>query len=76
MSALSSRPPIGGTADQLIRRVVANELGSEERDHSHWMFRLETATKNGQQEVDEVVETKDGDLKIPILINGGEVTPK
>ena len=40
------------------------------------MFRLETATKNGQQEVDEVVETKDGDLKIPILINGGEVTPK
>jgi len=40
------------------------------------MFRLETATKNGQQEVDEVVETKDGDLKIPILINGREVTPK
>jgi hypothetical protein len=38
----------GGTADQLIRQVVANELGSEERDHSHWMFRLETATKNGE----------------------------
>src|SRR5436853_2080201 len=76
MSALSSRPPIGGTADQLIRRVVANELGSEERDHSHWMFRLETATKNGQQEVDEVAETKEGDLKIPILINGREGTPK
>jgi hypothetical protein len=31
---------------------------------------------NGQQEVEEVVETKEGDLKIPILINGREGTPK
>ena len=77
LSALPSRPPpIRGTADELIRRVVANELASEEWDHSHWMFRLETATKNGQQEVDEVVETKNGDLKIPIIINGRGVTAK
>ena len=77
VSALSSRTiPAAIPGDELIRRVIANELASEERDHSHWMFRLETATKNGQQEVDEVVETKNGDLKIPIIINGREVTAK
>jgi hypothetical protein len=76
ISALQSRtPPAAIPGDELIRRVIANELRSEERDHSHWMFRLETATKNGQQEVEEVVETKNGDLKIPIIINGRDSGP-
>jgi hypothetical protein len=71
----------GGTnsndaAQELVRRVVANELQSEQQDHSHWMFRLDTFKPNGQQEVDEVVETKDGDLKRPLLINGRELTPE
>lgn len=54
----------------LVRKVVANELRTENADHSHWMFRLETQKPNGPKEVDEVVETKSGDLKRPILING------
>lgn len=56
--------------DELVRRVVENELKSEQEDHNHWSFRLNTQKSNGQSEVDEVVETKDGDLKRPILING------
>jgi len=60
---------------ELVRRVVQNELRAEEQDHSHWMFRLETEKKNAQTEVDEVIETKDGDLKRPLLFNGRELTP-
>lgn len=59
------------TPDELMRQVVSNELRAEELDHSHWMFRLETK-KNAQTEVDEVIETNDGDLKRPILFNGHE----
>ncbi len=60
--------------EALIRRVVQNELGAERQDHSHWMFRLEEQDKNGQIEVDQVVETKDADVKRPILINGHPLT--
>lgn len=62
--------------DELVRRVIQNEQKAEREDNSHWMFRLTTNNKNGQQEVDQVVETKDGDLKRPILINGRELTAK
>ena len=64
------------SANELVRRVVTNELKAEGQDHSLWMFRLETEKPNAQKEVDEVVETKDGDLKRPILIHGRELTPE
>jgi len=55
---------------ELARRVLANELKSEQQDHSHWMFLLKTYKPAGQTEVDQVIETKDGDIKRPVLING------
>jgi hypothetical protein len=58
--------------NKLVRRVIANELKSQEQDHRHWSFRLNTEKPHGQTEVDEVVETKVGDLKRPLLINGRE----
>jgi hypothetical protein len=61
-------------ADELARRVTANELKAEQQDQSHWSFRLEIQNANGQKELDEVVETKNGDLKRPLLINGRELT--
>src|ERR1700722_20388784 len=61
---------------ELARRIVQNELRIEAQDHSHWMFRLETERNNGRSNVDEVVETTHGDLKLPISIDGGELTPK
>jgi hypothetical protein len=61
---------------ELARRVIQNELLAEGQDHSHWMFRLETERKNGEMEVDEVVETNDGDLKFPIVIDGRELIMK
>ena len=40
------------------RVVITNEARAEDQDHSHWMFLLETQTKNSQKEIDEVVETR------------------
>jgi hypothetical protein len=57
-------------ADQLARHVVANEIRVEKQDHSHWMFRLDTKKPDSSEEVDRVVETKNGDLRYPILIDG------
>jgi hypothetical protein len=62
-----------GTRDPL---VIENELNAERADTSHWMFRLETVSKDGQKEVDEVVETSAGDLKHPIVIDGRELDSK
>jgi hypothetical protein len=57
-------------ANKLARNVLSNELKSEKLDQSHWMFRLSIEKTGGAMETDEVVETKDGDLKRPLEING------
>ena len=57
-------------ADQLAKQVLANEIKAENQDHSHWMFRLDTKKPDSSEEIDEVVETKDGDLNYPLLVNG------
>ena len=62
------------SANDLVRKVIANEVKVESADHSHWMLRLDTKKPNSAEEVDEVVQTKDGDLQRPILINGRPLT--
>jgi hypothetical protein len=62
-------PPSTESAQHLVRRVLANELKCEQQDHSHWMFLLKTHNV-GQIEADRVIETKDGDIKRPVSING------
>ncbi len=64
------------SAQDLVNRVIANELKTEREDHSHWMFRLDTKKPNSSEEVDEVVETKDGDLQYPVLINGRKLSDR
>ena len=73
-SCLGRAQPAETSAVELVRRIVGNELKAENQDYSHWMFRLETEKPNERKTVDEVVETKDGDLKRPILIDGRELT--
>jgi hypothetical protein len=60
-------------ASELARRVLMNEANVEAQDHTHWMLQLETE-KAGRKEVDQVVETKVGDLKWPLLIDGRRLT--
>jgi hypothetical protein len=66
--------PSGEPAQELARRVLANELKSEQQDHSHWMFLLKTRKAAGQSEADQVIETKDGDIKRPVSINARELS--
>lgn len=62
------------SANDLVRRVVANELKVESQDNSHWLYRLKTEKTNGPEEVEEVIQTKDGEIKRPLLINGKQPT--
>ena len=63
-------------ANELAKRVVANEIKAENQDHSHWMLRLDTKKPDSSEEVDEVIETKDGDLSYPLLIDGKKPSPQ
>ena len=60
--------------NQLVRRVIENELQAENHDDSHWLLRLQTYKPGGAKETDAVIETKDGDLKKPLLTNGQPVS--
>ncbi len=62
-------------ANDFVRSVLQNEVKAETNDHSHWMLKLETE-KSRRKEIDEVVETKNGDLKRPILINDRPLTAR
>jgi hypothetical protein len=41
-SLSASSQPAQTEPEDLIRRVIQNELKAEDQDDSHWMFRLET----------------------------------
>jgi hypothetical protein len=62
-------------ANELARSVLQNEVKAEANDHSHWTLKMETE-KPRRKEVDAVVQTKDGDLKWPLSINGRPLTAK
>ena len=62
-------------ANDFARSVLQNEVKAETNDHSHWMLKLETENSR-RKEIDEVVETKDGDLKRPVLINDRPLTAR
>lgn len=66
--------PANESANELVRRVVANELKAESQDNSHWLYRLRTEKPNAPEEVEEVIQTKDGEIKRPLLINGKQPT--
>ena len=68
-------PAESNAANELVRNVVKNELKAMDEDHSHWMYRLETA-EHGARETKEVVETKDGDVTRLVERNGQPLSPE
>lgn len=77
LCGVSAAPAADNDPNQLVRRIIQNELQAEDHDQSHWFFRLQTYKPGGVKETETVVETKDGDLKRPLLINGQAVpTPQ
>ena len=76
-SCVSSAAQVGNrNPNDLARSILNNELKSETQDQSHWMFRLSTEKAGGGSETDEVLETKDGDLRRPLLVNGRKTSDK
>ena len=57
------------SANEFARKVLVNEARAETQDQSHWMLRLETDKPQGK-EVEQVVQTKYGELKRHVLLNG------
>jgi hypothetical protein len=47
---------LGMSANELARKVVANELEFQTEDHGHWMYRLEKE-ESGKKQVQEILET-------------------
>ena len=62
-----SVPGSQGSANELARRVVTNELNFQD-DRSNWMYRLKKE-QYGKKQVEEIVETKEGSLSRLISIN-------
>jgi len=61
-------------ANDLVRQVVNNELKIGDQDRSHWMYRRHTEKQNAPKQEEEVVETSNGSLTRPILIDGRQPT--
>src|SRR5258708_34316917 len=59
----------GMSANELARKVVSNEVKSQDEDHVHWMYRLEKRESDKKQ-VQEIVQTKYGSLSRLLFING------
>ena len=77
MTLAQSAPGSGRevTANELARRVVANELKFQDEDHAQWMYRQEKE-ESGKKQVVRIVETKDGSLSQLLSINGHPLTAK
>ena len=61
-----------GSANDLARRIVTNELNFQD-DRTNWMYRLEKE-QYGKKQVEEIVETKEGSLSRLISINDQPLT--
>jgi hypothetical protein len=55
--------------NQFVREMVQHELDAEQKDQSHWRYRLHKEDDSGAYDRD-VIETKDGSIARTILING------
>ncbi len=61
-------------AQQLVRRIIGNELRAEDADHSHWNY-LDSRREAGTLEVREVVETEAAKMDLPVSRNGHPLNP-
>lgn len=64
------------SANELLRKVVDNELNAQAQDHSHWMYlrRTEMPGKQDKETEREIIQSKDGDLDRLLSVNGRALT--
>lgn len=65
----ASAAPLPADPNQFVREMVQHELEAEDKDHSHWRYRLHKEDDAGAYDRD-VIETKEGSIARTILING------
>ena len=65
----SAVAPLPNDPNQFVREMVQHELEAEDKDHSHWRYRLHKEDDAGAYDRD-VIETKEGSIARTILING------
>lgn len=63
------------SANELVRRVVANELKFQDEDHARWAYRQEEEAA-GKKQIKRIIETKDGALSRLVAINDHPLTTK
>jgi hypothetical protein len=66
---------LGMSANELARKTIANELKFQADDHGHWMYRLEKE-ESGRNQVQEILETKDGSISRLLSIDGRALNAK
>ena len=66
---------LGMSANELARKVVANELKVQDEDHVRWMYRLEKE-ESGKKQVQEILETNNGSLSRLLSIDGRPLDAK
>lgn len=64
-----SLPPLPSDPNQFVRSMVQHELDAEDKDQSHWRYRLHKEDDAGASDRD-VIETREGSLARTLLING------
>jgi hypothetical protein len=66
---------LGMSANELVRKVVTNELKFQDEDHGRWMYRLEKE-ESGRKQVQEILETNNGSLSRLLSVNGRPLDSK
>jgi hypothetical protein len=74
MAALAQAPPNIAPND-LVRKVIGNELQADQQDHTHWMY-TEIARIPAPSQTKIVVETRNGDINYLDAIDGHPLSPE
>jgi hypothetical protein len=68
-----SSPVIQQSAQDLVKKMVENELQCENDDQTHWRFR-KVDEMPGKSETWDVIETKDGQIERLLAVDGHPLT--
>lgn len=66
-------PADGSSGNDLLKRVVKNELQAEAKDHAHWEY-LTQSKKSGEEIKKRVIQTKEGEMSAVLARNGQPLT--
>ena len=73
--AQSDSERLGMSANELVRKVVDNELKIQHEGHDRWMYRL-AKEESGKKQVQEILETNNGSLSRLVSMDGHPLDAK